>query len=336
MSAKVLICDDSSVARKQLSKLLPADWTVTILFAEHGAQALEILESENISLMFLDLNMPVLDGYHTLERMQQAQMETKVIVVSGDVQAQALERVKSLGAIDFLKKPATKDTIRAALEEHGFMSDSAGDDAHLMVEDEGLQFSLNDCLQEVSNVAMGRAASTLADMLGVFVKLPVPNVNMLEVSELQMALGYNGESSRYSAVSQGFVATGIALEALLVFSDSSFPDMAKLLGYQEKLDKNSEVELLMDVSSALVGPFILALARQLNIDFSDSHPVVLGQHVKNDHLINAKKAAWKKTLAVEITYEVENYQVSCDLILLFTEDSVATLENLLSYLSEDE
>ncbi|KZM40351.1 MAG: response regulator [Marinomonas sp.] len=336
MSAKVLICDDSSVARKQLSKLLPADWTVTILFAEHGEQALEILESEDISLMFLDLNMPVLDGYQTLERMQQAQMATKVIVVSGDVQAQALERVKSLGAIDFLKKPATKDIIRAALEQHGFMGDESNDDSHLTMEDEGIEFSLNDCLQEVSNVAMGRAASVLADMLGVFVKLPVPNVNMLEVSELQMALGYNGESNRYSAVSQGFVATGIALEALLVFSDSSFPDMAKLLGYQEKLNKNSEVELLMDVSSALVGPFILALARQLNIDFSDSHPVVLGQHVKNDHLINAKKAAWKQTLAVEITYEVENYQVSCDLILLFTEDSVATLENLLSYLSEDE
>lgn len=336
MSAKVLICDDSSVARKQLSKLLPADWTVTILFAEHGEQALDILESEDISLMFLDLNMPVLDGYQTLERMQQAQMTTKVIVVSGDVQAQALERVKSLGAIDFLKKPATKDIIRAALEQHGFMGDESNDDPHLTMEDEGIDFSLNDCLQEVSNVAMGRAASVLADMLGVFVKLPVPNVNMLEVSELQMALGYNGESNRYSAVSQGFVATGIALEALLVFSDSSFPDMAKLLGYQEELDKNSEVELLMDVSSALVGPFILALARQLNIDFSDSHPVVLGQHVKNDHLINAKKAAWKQTLAVEITYEVENYQVSCDLILLFTEDSVATLENLLSYLSEDE
>jgi chemotaxis protein CheY-P-specific phosphatase CheC len=216
------------------------------------------------------------------------------------------------------------------------MGDESNDDSHLTMEDEGIEFSLNDCLQEVSNVAMGRAASVLADMLGVFVKLPVPNVNMLEVSELQMALGYNGESNRYSAVSQGFVATGIALEALLVFSDSSFPDMAKLLGYQEKLNKNSEVELLMDVSSALVGPFILALARQLNIDFSDSHPVVLGQHVKNDHLINAKKAAWKQTLAVEITYEVENYQVSCDLILLFTEDSVATLENLLSYLSEDE
>jgi chemotaxis protein CheY-P-specific phosphatase CheC len=336
MSAKVLICDDSSVARKQLSKLLPADWTVTILFAEHGEQALEILGSEDISLMFLDLNMPVLDGYQTLERMQQAQMATKVIVVSGDVQAQALERVKSLGAIDFLKKPATKDIIRAALEQHGFMGDESNDESHLTMEDEGIEFSLNDCLQEVSNVAMGRAASVLADMLGVFVKLPVPNVNMLEVSELQMALGYNGESNRYSAVSQGFVATGIALEALLVFSDSSFPDMAKLLGYQEKLNKNSEVELLMDVSSALVGPFILALARQLNIDFSDSHPVVLGQHVKNDHLINAKKAAWKQTLAVEITYEVENYQVSCDLILLFTEDSVAALENLLSYLSEDE
>lgn len=335
MSSSILICDDSGVARKQLAKFLPTDWDVTLHFAENGEDALNQLESENIELMFLDLNMPVLDGYQTLERMQQTDITTKVIVVSGDIQTQALERVKALGAIDFLKKPATREQIKDTLIKNDlYQATEKTSKSHSSAADGS--FSLNDCLQEVSNVAMGRAASVLADMLGVFVKLPVPNVNVLEVSELQMALGYKGDSSRYSAVSQGFVAMGIALEALLVFSDSSFTDMAELLGYEKQLDKHSEIELLMDVSSALVGPFIFALGKQLNVDFSGSHPVILGQHVKNDHLINANKAVWKKTLAVEITYQIENYQVSCDLMLLFTEDSIAVLERLLSYLAEDE
>lgn len=336
MSSNILICDDSGVARKQLAKFLPEDWDVTVYFAEHGEDALDKLQTQDIALMFLDLNMPILDGYHTLERMQEQKIDTKVIVVSGDIQKQALERVLALGAIDFLKKPASREKIKETLEKNHLLNTTNSSGKPQAAEVSPSSFSLNEGLQEVSNVAMGKAASVLADMLGVFIKLPVPKVNELEVSELQMAVGYNGTRNRYSAVSQGFVAMGIALEALLVFSDSSFSDMAKLLGHEEELDEHSEVDLLMDVSSVLVGPFIFALGKQLNVDFSGSHPILLGQHVKNDHLIDRNKAKWQKTLTVEITYEIENYQVSCDLMLLFTEDSIKALESLLSYLMEDE
>ncbi|MCZ2723669.1 response regulator [Marinomonas sp. 15G1-11] len=339
MSANVLICDDSNIARKQLAKLIPKDWDAVIHFAENGLEALDIISVKSIDLMFLDLNMPVMDGYDTLSRLQEKAINLKTIVVSGDIQPQALERVKQLGALDFLKKPATQTTVINALELHGLFH-SVGDGHAIKIRDDITKipatFSLNDCLQEVSNIAMGKAASVLADMLNVFVKLPVPNVNMLEVSELQMALGYGEKENQCSAISQGFVGSGIAFEALLIFSDASFPDMAKLLNYSGELDRDAEVELLMDVSSVLIGPFMSALGGQLNIDFSHSHPVLLGQHVPIKDLINIKRAHWKKTLAVEIVYEVENYQISCDLMLLFTEDSVDVLERLLSYLAEEE
>ena len=45
----------------------------------------------------------------------------------------------------------------------------------------------HDAFREVSNVAMGRAAELLARVLGVFIKLPIPNVNILEVGELHMS-----------------------------------------------------------------------------------------------------------------------------------------------------
>lgn len=336
MSANILVCDDSGVARKQLAKFLPEGWDVTVFFAEHGEDALSKLAEQDISIMFLDLNMPVLDGYQTLERMQSMNLDTKVIVVSGDIQAQAMERVLGLGAIDFLKKPATREQIKENLIKNELYTEGSSSNGLQTVGGEKEKFSLNDCLQEVSNVAMGKAASVLADMLGVFIELPVPKVNTLEVSELQMALGYKGTTNRYSAVSQGFVSMGIALEALLVFSDSSFDDMAKLLGYNKELDEHSEIELLIDVSSALVGPFIFALGKQLNIDFSGGQPAILGHHVRNDHLIDRKKATWQKTLTVEIPYQIENYQVSCDLMVLVTEESIEPLERLLSYLTEDE
>jgi CheY-like chemotaxis protein len=336
MSKKILICDDSGIARKQLARVLPTEWDAEVAFATNGQEALDHIKQNPTDILFLDLNMPVLDGYQTLEALQGVANTPKVMVVSGDIQAQAVQRVSALGAIDFLKKPVDKDVLHKAIVSHGLFG--AGASAGLVVSGSAADdFSLSQCLQEVSNVAMGRAASVLADMLNVFVKLPVPKVNILEVSELQMALTYGSmNTERCSAVTQGFVGAGIAMEALLIFSDSSFPDMAKLLNVSEDIDRALEVELQMDISSVLIGPFIKALGDQLNIDFSYSHPVVLGQHIKVADLINVKRAQWKRTLAVEIVYEVDNYKISCDLMLLFTEDSLPVLENLLSYLVEDE
>ncbi|MDB4837244.1 response regulator [Marinomonas sp.] len=337
MTTRVLICDDSKVARKQLSRILPPDWDVEVEFAGDGQEALDMMSSSTFDILFLDLNMPVKDGYETLEALQSFDESPAVIVVSGDVQPQAVARVKEMGAIAFQKKPASADDLRESLISLGLfsvgqkVSQSASE-----VETAAEQFTLNEGLQEISNVAMGRAASVLANMLNVFVKLPVPKVNVLEVGELQMALDHSVKDESCSAVSRGFVGSGIAFEALLIFNDSSFPDMAKLLGVTEEITRIVETELLMDASSILVGPFMEAFGRQLNIDFSHGHPVVLGQHVKITDLINAKKTLWQRTLAVEIVYEVENYDIHCDLLLLFTEESVPTLENLLSFLVEDE
>ena len=337
MSTRVLICDDSKLARNQMARVLPADWDVEVEYAENGQEALELLSASTFDILFLDLNMPVKDGYETLEALQSFTQTPAVIVVSGDVQPKAIERVKDMGAIAFHKKPASGEELRTLLISLGlFSADINNAQPVIEVVTAAEQFTLNECLQEISNIAMGRAASVLAEMLNVFIKLPVPTVNILEVGELQMALDYSVKAESCSAVSQGFVGSGIAFEALLIFSDSSFSDMAKLLGVTENITRELETELLMDVSSILVGPFMTAIGKQLNIDFSHSHPVLLGQHVTIADLINVKKATWQRTLAVEIVYEVENYQISCDLMLLFTEDSVPTLENLLSFLVEDE
>jgi len=109
MTTKILICDDSRMARKQLSRSLPADWDVEILFAEDGRNALEVIIQESPTLMFLDLNMPVMDGYETLEEINAQALDVTVIVVSGDIQPAAQERVLGLGALDFIKKPSSKE-----------------------------------------------------------------------------------------------------------------------------------------------------------------------------------------------------------------------------------
>ena len=344
MTTPVLICDDSSVARKQLARSLPADWDIEISFAGHGEEALEQIKKGVGDIMFLDLNMPVMDGYETLEHILKHDLSTMVIVVSGDIQPEARARVKALGAIEFIKKPVDTDALPILLEQFGLYRRSDTPETHSDTVTEATpapvmkgtsgQIGYRDCMQEIANVAMGQAADLLARLLNVFVKLPVPNVNILEVSELQMALSQTEQDRTYSAVCQGFIGSGICGEALLIFSDSSFTDMAKLLNYKGEIDRTVELELLMEIASILVGACTNGIAQQLDTTFSQGHPVVMGQHVRVGELIKANATRWKKTLAIEITYEIENYNISCDLLMLFTEDSLDNLNKRLSYLMD--
>jgi len=125
MTTKVLICDDSKMARKQMARALPADWPVDVHFAQDGQEAIDLIKAQSFDVLFLDLTMPVLDGYATLEIIRQEDLPIMVLVVSGDIQPEAQERVKKLGAIDFIKKPVDAEQIKQVLIEYGILRDQA-------------------------------------------------------------------------------------------------------------------------------------------------------------------------------------------------------------------
>ncbi|NRB22571.1 response regulator [Shewanella sp.] len=329
MSIPVLICDDSALARKQMARTLPKEWDIDITFANNGAEGIEAIRAGKGEVVFLDLNMPVMDGYEVLQTIQQEDLPALVIVVSGDIQIKAHERVKALGALDFIQKPVSADAISNILQEYGILTIALGDE---VADSPMIEVDLLDACREVANVAMGRAADLLAKLLDVFVLLPIPNVNVLEVSELTMTLKATEEHSTVSALCQGFIGAGIAGEALLLFHDSSFKDMAKLMGLANPEDKNTEIEVMIDTGNVLIGAFLNGISEQLQMKFSQGHPVVLGRHCTVNDLIHDNSEKWSRTLAMEINYQIEGHDIQCDLLLLFTEDSLPTLNSKLGYL----
>jgi len=122
MSTPVLICDDSSFARKQMARALPNDWDIEVTFAGNGEEALVAIKEGKADILFLDLTMPVLDGYGVLEAIRAEDLPTMVIVVSGDIQPEARDTVKKLGALEFIKKPITTDKITEILTAYGIFA----------------------------------------------------------------------------------------------------------------------------------------------------------------------------------------------------------------------
>ncbi len=374
MTTKLLICDDSNMARKQVARSLPDGWDVEISFAADGVEGIEAIKAGKGDVLLLDLNMPKMDGYQVLEAIMAQDLPTLTIVISGDIQPEAHQRVTSLGALGFIQKPVNKDILTEVLSSYGLFSHETPSTSHELdtshntsinipatpppavintpekprvtqvnvstVDSEPqvaetnlvLSTDVRDCYQEIANVAMGRAGDLLARLLNVFVELPIPNVNFIEVSELRMALKDIENHESTSGICQGFISAGISGEALLILNDSSFKDVASLMNYQYDADMGTELELLMDLANVLIGACLKGISEQLDIQFSQGHPEVLGQHRKISDLIANNANKWKKTLAIEISYSIEDYPIRCDLLLLFTEKSMQTLNNKLAYL----
>lgn len=112
---KILVVDDNSISRTILCNILKADDYAT-LEAENGQAALDVLRAEGyaISLVLLDILMPVMDGYALLKAMTANGMikRVPVIVTTGAEDESSELCCLENGASDFLKKPYNAKMVR--------------------------------------------------------------------------------------------------------------------------------------------------------------------------------------------------------------------------------
>ena len=103
----VLIVDDSELNRAILTEILSADYH--ILEAGDGRECLEMMHEHmgEISLVLLDINMPVMDGFEVLAAMNRSHSieDVPVIMISGDDSETAIRRAYELGASDYVSRP---------------------------------------------------------------------------------------------------------------------------------------------------------------------------------------------------------------------------------------
>ena len=119
----ILVVDDEPANRAILTGLLiPLGFNV--LLAEQGEQGVELALEARPELIFLDLRMPVLDGFGAARRIRQAeaQMETArpthIIAVSANVFEETRQRAFRAGFDDFLFKPVVVEHLLSLLEKH--------------------------------------------------------------------------------------------------------------------------------------------------------------------------------------------------------------------------
>ena len=115
----VVIADDSKVMRSIIGKAVDL-LGHNILYACNGQEVMDYLEKcgDEIELILLDWNMPVLTGFEVLQRMQEnfKYQNIPVLMVSTEAEDQKVAQAKKAGACGYLAKPFTMEDLASAIK----------------------------------------------------------------------------------------------------------------------------------------------------------------------------------------------------------------------------
>ncbi len=115
-----LVVDDEAVVRRAMVDLINLlDPTIPVLAAEDAFQASQQFATHQPAVVFLDLILPDLDGFHFHAQLQEMEggSDTAVVVITGVQQDAVEQRARRMGIQRFLRKPLTSAAINLILQE---------------------------------------------------------------------------------------------------------------------------------------------------------------------------------------------------------------------------
>ena len=117
MPDRVLLVDDAKDFIAYMKKRLVAR-NMDVLTAYNGREALEILGSNQVDIVLLDVLMPDMEGIETLREIKKINPDLPVIILTGHGTIETAEEGMTLGAAEFLLKPCNFETLLESIQRH--------------------------------------------------------------------------------------------------------------------------------------------------------------------------------------------------------------------------
>lgn len=113
---KILIGDDSILARKQLKDVVTSFGINNIIEACNGQEAIDKYKEHRPDMVFLDIVMPVKDGHTAIAEIMKENPKADIVIVSSVGTQSQLRQAIQLGAKDFIQKPLNVRQIESILK----------------------------------------------------------------------------------------------------------------------------------------------------------------------------------------------------------------------------
>ena len=116
---KILVAEDNDDSRALLASLL-SGIGFDVRDAANGKQAVELFESWNPQFIWMDIRMPILDGYEATKKIRALEngKEVKIVALSAHVMQEELNKIYEVGCDDFLAKPFKEESLFSKLEKY--------------------------------------------------------------------------------------------------------------------------------------------------------------------------------------------------------------------------
>lgn len=117
-NAKILVCDDSILARKQIKDILLTLGTPTFIEAPDGEVAIQLYQENKPDIVFLDIVMPKKDGNIAIQEIMAIDPNATIIIVSSVGTQSQLKCALEAGAKDFVQKPINKNQFISVVTKY--------------------------------------------------------------------------------------------------------------------------------------------------------------------------------------------------------------------------
>jgi YesN/AraC family two-component response regulator len=113
---RVLIADDIQETRRNTRLMLATiDDVEVVAIASNGMQALQLTKEHHPDIVFLDINMPEMDGLTAYSEMLKIYPDIGCVIISAEKDTTTLRTAMSIGVQEYLIKPFTVDELEAAV-----------------------------------------------------------------------------------------------------------------------------------------------------------------------------------------------------------------------------
>ena|SRR3989344_6113377 len=112
---KVLVVDDDPAVRSFLCEALETIGHHVIGVAEDGMEALSLYEKNRPDLIFMDIDMPIMDGFDIIDVVRRIDPNAKIVVITGT--ERHLDEAHKAGALGLLRKPFRLEDIELLLSQ---------------------------------------------------------------------------------------------------------------------------------------------------------------------------------------------------------------------------
>ncbi|KML47908.1 chemotaxis protein [Burkholderia stabilis] len=193
-----------------------------------------------------------------------------------------------------------------------------------------------DALQEIANLAMGRAAARLALLLGRFIELSVPRVRVVKAADAGDALReMTGIHDNVTAVRQGF-RSDIKGEAIVLCRTASVARLTTVVdrtfGDGVYGGMATPDEVVLDVANVLMGACVASILDELGRKPVFFPPGLLGSNVSFDDVFQPTVLAWSVALLLEVNFGLEDHAFRAHFVMLMAEDSMRLMGDALDAL----